>query len=672
LNQQSTHCLWLLGPTRVDALKNAQFSSKRSIEYKLPRFRSRRTIGLLGYLATEQRPVARDLLVALFWPDESSSVGRANLSRELHNLAQVLPCCWESDRHKVTFIPSADTFVDIYQLLKLKKLECWGEASELLNGEFLEGLYLDHNTAFENWLLAERERWRRYSEEILKRLIEGHIRRGQYTEALDQSQCLLQFSPWNETAHRNVMRLLALTGKRGAALRHFEVCKSVLRDELDVEPADETVALYQKILAGKLELPPQLPAFLTDERARHAYKKSLFVGRESELEQLDVFLDKAIAGQGRVIFITGSPGWGKTALLETFSHRAMEKIPNLLVARGNCNAYSGIGDPYLPYREVMAMLTGDVEARWDVGAITREHARRLWEAISTVIQVLLDYGPHLLDVFVQGEALFSRSIATGGENANLLPRLRELIDQKWSRPKNVEQSYLFQQFSDAMVHVAKNQPLMLILDDFQWADAASISLLFHLGRHLAKIEGRLLIACAYRPEEVSTGRAGQRHPLAKVLSEFKRTFGDIFIDLDRTDIAENRRFMHALLDAEYNRLGESFRDALFDRTGGHPLFTIELLHAMRERGELFIDSDGALVAGPYLDWEVLPARVEAVIEERIDRLDPELQDILSIASVEGEVFTTRVLAEVWKVPERYILGRLSRDLSRRYRLLIEQ
>jgi DNA-binding SARP family transcriptional activator len=219
----------LLGPARVDALENAQFSSKQSIKYKLPRFRSRRTIGLLGYLATEQRPVARDLLVALFWPDESSSVGRANLSRELHNLAQVLPCCWESDRQKVTFIPAVDTFVDIYQLQKLIKTERWGEASELLNGEFLEGLYLDHNTAFEDWLLAERERWRGYSEDILKRLIDGHTRRGQYTEALNQSQSLVQFSPWNETAHRNVMRLMALTGQRGAALRQFETCRSVLR-----------------------------------------------------------------------------------------------------------------------------------------------------------------------------------------------------------------------------------------------------------------------------------------------------------------------------------------------------------------------------------------------------------------------------------------------------------
>jgi len=57
----------------------------------VPRFRSRRTVALLGYLAAERRSVVRDFLAALFWPDEATSKGRSNLRRELHNLAQILP-----------------------------------------------------------------------------------------------------------------------------------------------------------------------------------------------------------------------------------------------------------------------------------------------------------------------------------------------------------------------------------------------------------------------------------------------------------------------------------------------------------------------------------------------------------------------------------------------------
>ena len=109
--------------------------------------------------------------------------------------------------------------------------------------------------------------------------------------------------------------------------------------------------------------------------------------------------------------------------------------------------------------------------------------------------------------------------------------------------------------------------------------------------------------------------------LAAVLSECRRLFGDVWVDLDRADTTGDRRFMDALIDAEPNRLGEPFRVALFRRTEGHALFTVELLRAMQERGDLLQDEDGRWIAGQGLDWDALPARVEAVIAERMDRLD---------------------------------------------------
>jgi len=561
-------------------------------------------------------------------------------------------------------------------------------AVDLYRGEFLEGFSVRQALAFEEWVLGERERWRARAETVLRRVIEGHTRRGRYADALRDAQRLLQLAPWNEGTHRQVMRLLAWTGQRGAALRQFESCKRALSEELDIEPAPETVALYQQIQAGKLDLPPQLPAFLTEEKARHAFERSLFVGREIELAQLDGFLDAALAGQGRVVFVTGDPGRGKTALLEAFARRAIEAHPKLLVAIGNCNAYSGLGDPYLPFRDVMGMLTGDVEARWDAGAITRDHAQRLWAALPLVVEALLDHDPHLVDVFMEQGALLSRAVAAGQENAPWLPRLREHFQRQETGTQDVEQNHLFQQITDVLRTVARKRPLLLILDDLQWADAASIGLLFHLGRRLADADSRVLIACAYRPEEVALGRAGpstlrqaqdgagsgqaQRHPLAKPLSEFKRTFGDVWVDLGPAEEAQGRSFVDALLDSEPNRLAEGFRDGLFRRTEGHPLFTVELLRAMQERADLLKDEDGRWIEGPALDWELLPARVEAVIEERIDRLDPVLQEIFTVASVEGEVFTAQVVAEMLAMDERTALRRLSGDLAQRHRLVREQ
>jgi DNA-binding SARP family transcriptional activator/Flp pilus assembly protein TadD len=629
-------------------------------------------MAILAFLAAERRPVARDHLALLFWPDVEPSKGKANLRRELHNLAQLFPNCWVSEHQAVAFVPSSGTTVDIYALRDFQGEKRWDEAAALLTGEFLEGLYLEANLEFENWLQAERERWRTLAESILTKAIEAHTQRGRYSEAITMSQRRLQLTPWNENAHCQLMRLLAWTGQRGSALRQFDICKQILWNDLGVEPAVETVALYQQIQDGELGVPPQLPAFLTTEGARHAVSRPSFVGRERELSRMTSYLEGALAGKGKVIFVSGGPGRGKTAQLEEFARRAMGSHPELIAASGSCNAYAGIGDPYLPFRDLMAMLSGDVEARWDAGAITRTHAKRLWNAIPFFLEALLDHAPHLLEVLVSSEALLSRALIAENTDGSSILRLRELIKRRQTRSEEVDQTHLFQEVTDLLSAMAKQRPLLLILDDVQWADAASIGLLFHLGRRIVMERNRVLIVCAYRPEEIAFGRNDERHPLAKTLSEFKRAFGDVWIRLETTEQEEGKAFIDAMLDMEPNRLTDDFRAALFQRTAGHPLFTIELLRALRERGYLQKDDNGLWKEGSSLDWALLPARVEAVIEERIERLDPEQRGLLKVASVEGEQFTAQVVAEAQKRLEMTTLRLLSGELERRHRLVSEQ
>jgi adenylate cyclase len=115
-----------------------------------------------------------------------------------------------------------------------------------------------------------------------------------------------------------------------------------------------------------------------------------------------------------------------------------------------------------------------------------------------------------------------------------------------------------------------------------------------------------------------------------------------------------------------------FRAALFHRTAGHPLFTIELLRAMQERGDLVRDeADGAWIQGPELDWQALPARVEAAIEARVNHLEPRLREIAGIASVEGEQFTAQVVAAVQGAAEKPLLRDLQK-LETVHRLIREQ
>jgi ABC-type oligopeptide transport system substrate-binding subunit/class 3 adenylate cyclase len=429
-------------------------------------------------------------------------------------------------------------------------------------------------------------------------------------------------------------------------------------------------------LKAKLVQPPAVtarekrprPAFLEEEILNRQAEPPVFVAREPEMVWLADILTRALSGQGQVAFISGGPGRGKTALMAAFARQALADHPDLLVVSGGCNAFSGIGDPYLPFREALRMLTGEVEAAWSAGSISTEHARRLWSAIPTTTGVLVDAGPDLLGVFVQPQSLLARAEAAA-DTASWLIRLREIANQTGAQSIDLNQKSLFDQYEKTLGAVAAVHPILLLLDDLQWADTASLNLLFHLGRQQAG--ARLLILGAYRPEEVALERDGQRHPLEKVLAEFKRQFGDLELDLSAPQAEKARAFVEAIIDSEPNQLPGAFRDALLAHTGGHPLFTIELLRHLQERGDVVQAEDGYWVEGPSLDWSVLPARVEGVIEERIGRLAEDLRETLTVASVEGEDFTAQVIAQIQEVGERKLLRRLSGELAKRHRLVQE-
>jgi tetratricopeptide (TPR) repeat protein len=230
-----------------------------------------------------------------------------------------------------------------------------------------------------------------------------------------------------------------------------------------------------------------------------------------------------------------------------------------------------------------------------------------------------------------------------------------------------EQSRIFEQYTAFVQRLSAQTPLILFLDDLQWADNASLGLLFHLGRRIES--SRILILGAYRPTDMAVGRYGERHPLEPVVHELTRYHGDVTMDLDAIPDRVNRQFVDAVLDAEPNRLGQAFRKALFHQTGGHALFTVELIRDMRERGDLTHNGDGYWVEGPSLDWDALPAKVEGVIAERVGRLDEELEEMVMVASVEGEQFTAEVMARVQAIGEREAIRLLSDDLQRRHRLV---
>jgi hypothetical protein len=138
--------------------------------------------------------------------------------------------------------------------------------------------------------------------------------------------------------------------------------------------------------AGALK--PKIPAFLIEATEEVRLKRPAFVACGQELEKLGGSLEAALSNKGRVIFVIGEAGSGKTALVQEFAQRVQETYPELIVASGKCNAHAGIGDPYLPFIEILSLLTGDVEAKWTAGVISREHALRLWNLLPLSVKAL--------------------------------------------------------------------------------------------------------------------------------------------------------------------------------------------------------------------------------------------------------------------------------------------
>ena len=404
-----------------------------------------------------------------------------------------------------------------------------------------------------------------------------------------------------------------------------------------------------------------------------------FVARERELQLLHEWLGQAAQGQGKMVFIAGETGRGKTSLLVEFARQAMDAWPELIVAGGSCDVYTGQGDPLLPFQDIFRLLAGDIENAGMPGLIDPELVRRLAQTIPVFTEIFIDKGLHLAGTLLPEktlEASLARSFPHSPKSTELLLRLQgQRAHQVSTVMPEVRQDYLFDEISTTLKALAQQGPLVLLLDDLHWIDPSSAALLGHLVMRLK--HSPILMIGSYRPEELAHGRLDEHggqtlHPLQEVLSESLRQFGHNRIDLDHAGSGEDLDFINALLGGHDSAFGEVFRVQLARLTEGHPLFAVELLRDMRERGDIIQREDGRWQESDAVHWESLPARVEGVIEKRIARLPAELLHLLTAASVQGETFFAEVIARAAQSDLHELTRQLNVDLDRKHRLVFAQ
>lgn len=669
-------------------------------------FLSNKVRALLAYLMVEgDRPHSRDGLAGLLWPESPDQMARGSLRAALANLRKVIqdeqanPHFLKKNVHSIRFNPESDHWLDlgVFQNLsaghiseedsasyqsQINRLE---QAVKLCHGGFMEGFYLENCPEFDEWMLVKREQLSRNLSETLYAAIQIFEHLGDFRSARLYAQRQLELEPWDERAHQRLMYFWALSGKRASAIAQYETCRRILAEELNMEPSPETIQLFKQIMEGKIqgsstidslsedstfglisirEEPPimQFPVFLQKDETGQEERQAFF-SRQKEMLCLNTHLKEALRGNGRIVFIKGEAGSGKTALASEFAYQAMQRNPKLIAAAGRCNAFTGSGDPYRLFKSILQMLCGDIESSWDPKMISKDHATRLWSLMPLTANTILEAGPNMIDSFVSGNDLKDRLRIADPSSHKLQITLTEIQNNR-SVSTFPQQLALVDEFTNILQIVSQRYPLLLFLDDLQWIDRDSASLLFHLGRHLPG--NRILIIGAYRSEEIIRDAGEEEHPLNPVIHELTRLFGNVGIDLDQAD---GRAFQDDLLSNWSIQLNQETRDELYHLTNGHPLFARELISDMLIQGDLLQSEGGFYIKTRQFNWEKMPNRIEAVIAERIQRLPEACQKILAVASVEGEEFIAEVVAKALGLTTGEVIQHLSGPLSKIHRLV---
>jgi len=288
----------------------------------------RKVLALLAYLATRRRAQPRDHLATLLWPGYDQSSGRANLRKTVSLLKQQVGGDWlDIQREQIGLVRGDNFWLDLDLFRRLVNgcispgrtagevtpscMDALNQAVDLYRDDFLTGFSLPDSPEFTDWQLFQAEYYRRRLAQLYATLSRGYANQKEWDTAVDFARRWLSLDELEESAHRQLMRLLAWKGQRNAALVQYAQCCQILAEELAVEPADETTALYEKIRQGTLcqeetvalapappnNLPPQL---------------TTFVGRQDEVAEITHLLGEVSSCRHLTLF--GPGGIGKTRL----------------------------------------------------------------------------------------------------------------------------------------------------------------------------------------------------------------------------------------------------------------------------------------------------------------------------------------------------------------------
>lgn len=295
---------------------------------------SAKVAALAYFLAAAGRAQSRETLASLLWPDYDTSQAKKNLRGALYHLRNAVGEHLLVTRQAAEFDPTRPIAVDAAAFAAaVQRAHAGGQnidfaaleaAAQLYTGDFLDGFHLADAEPFDEWLLAERARYKRLAIQTLHTLVTAALADGRRLQGIDYASRLLVLDPFHEETHRHLMLLLALDGQPQAALAQFEQCRALLWTELGVDPDDETNALAERIERGEIaDATVSVATSTTPRRLVNlpAERTRFFDREEFQAQALDWLADPAC----RLITLTGVGGVGKSRLALQLGRRAAQE-----------------------------------------------------------------------------------------------------------------------------------------------------------------------------------------------------------------------------------------------------------------------------------------------------------------------------------------------------------
>jgi len=565
--------LELLGSFRV--LTDSRFAGRA------PSARQQELIAFL-ILHARRAPVPRQRIAGSLWPESNDAQALTNLRRELHHLRDAWPALEALiDVGSRTLAWRGDTGVpvDIVAFEQLTERGLSGDraalqdAARLYQGELLPDITVE-------WIETDREHLRQRAKSVLSRLVAMLESERAYGEAIEHAQQLSRLDPLEEQAWCTLMRCHARRGDRATALHLYQQWAAILKRELGTQPSAATRATYREIL-DLTEAPP------TPTPPRTSVYP--LVGRHAEFRTLLNAWHTAASGRSALVLIRGEAGIGKSRLAEELIDWCRLETVTAVTAR----CYAGEGR--LAYAPIASWLKSDA---------LQSSLRRLDEAWLTDVARL------------HPELVAARPDVTAPD----------LQLENWQRLRFFEA--LGQAFRSAA-------PLVLVLDDVQWADADTIEWLHYFLRS-ASGSSCLVVATARAEEEQDNP------PLGRMLGQLERDDLLTTIALGPLDQAASALLAGAVAE---RTLDEATQARAFHDTEGHPLFIIER-GRMENAGQ-----SGASTVGEL-------SRVQTVVAARLALLSHEARETAEVAAAVGRDFQFDLLARASDLEESALVRAL--------------